>query len=290
MKSRKLRIILIVLAVLFFISLLTTLIESGLGVGKLALVNVRGVIIDSRNIVEEIRQYRKNPIVKAIVVRVESPGGAVVPSHEIYEEIKRAAAVKPVVVSMGTIAASGAYYLSCAATKIVANPGTITGSIGVLIEIPNIKGLLDKVGIKAEVIKSGRYKNITSPFKNLQNDEREILQKLIDDVHLQFMNAISESRKIPIENVKSIADGRVFTGVRAKELGLVDEIGDLEYAIRLAAKLGNIRGEPEIITKRTSIINELLRGDSESLVRRLVPFTQLYYLYSPSIEQGRYGP
>lgn len=284
MKSKKLKIFLIIIGILFFISFLATLMESGLGGGKLGLVNVKGVIIDSKNIVEEIKQYRKNPAVKAIVVRVESPGGAVVPSQEIYEEIKRTTQVKPVVVSMGTVAASGGYYISSPATKIVANPGTLTGSIGVLIEIPNIKGLLDKVGIKSEVIKSGRYKDITSPFKQLQSDEREVLQKLIDDVHTQFINAVSEGRKIPIENIKRIADGRVFTGLKAKELGLVDEIGDLDYAIKLAAQLGNIKGEPEIITKRTSIINELFKGDTESILRRILPNLQVYYLYSPLLK------
>lgn len=281
MKSKKLKIFLIVIGTLFLISFLATLMESGLSGGKLAIVNVKGVIIDSKSIVEELKQYRKNPAVKAIVLRVESPGGAVVPSQEIYEEVKRTAAVKPVVVSMGTVAASGGYYISSAASKIVANPGTLTGSIGVLIEIPNIKGLLDKIGVKAEVVKSGRYKDITSPFKPLQNDEREVLQRLIDDVHTQFITAVSEGRKIPLEDIKKIADGRVFTGLKAKELGLVDEIGDLEHSIKLAAQLGKIKGEPEIITKKTSIINDLLKGDTESLINKLLPVTKIYYIYSP---------
>ncbi len=257
--------------------------ESGLSSGKIAVVSVKGVIIDSSSTIEELKQYRKNSAIKAIILRVDSPGGAVVPSQEIYEEIKRTTKVKPVVVSMGSVAASGGYYISCPATKIIANPGTLTGSIGVLMELPNIKGLLDKIGVKSEIVKSGKYKDITSPFKPLQQDEREVLQKLIDDVHEQFIKAVSEGRKIPLENIKRIADGRVFTGIKAKELGLVDEIGDFDSAIKVSAQLGKIRGEPEIVYKKTSLIKELVKGDTESLVRKILPSLQIYYLFSPQI-------
>lgn len=282
MINKKLKIFLIILTVLILISFLATIMESTISQGKIAIVNVKGIIVDSNGVIEELKQYRKNPAVKAIVLRVDSPGGAVVPSQEIYEEVKRTIKVKPVIVSMGSVAASGGYYISCLATKIIANPGTLTGSIGVLIEIPNIKGLLDKIGVKAEVIKSGKYKDITSPLKPpLQSDEKEVLQRLIDDVHEQFVNAVSEGRKIPIEKVKKFADGRVFTGLKAKEIGLVDEIGDLEYAIKVAAQLGHIKGEPEIIMKKTTILNELIKGDTESLIKRLLPTSQIYYLYLP---------
>ncbi len=284
MKNKSLKILFIILGSIFFISFLAMLMESGLSAGKIAVVHVKGVLIESSSIIDEIKQYRKNSAIKAIILRVDSPGGAVVPSQEIYEEIKRTTKVKPVVVSMGSVAASGGYYISCPATKIIANPGTLTGSIGVLIELPNIKGLLDKIGVKAEVIKSGKYKDITSPFKNIQPDEKEVLQRLIDDVHEQFVKAVSEGRKIPLENVRKIADGRVFTGNKAKELGLIDEIGDFEYAVKVAAQLGKIRGEPEIVYKKTSIIKELFKGDTESLMRRIIPHLQIYYLYSPQIK------
>ncbi|WP_297209879.1 MULTISPECIES: signal peptide peptidase SppA [Thermodesulfovibrio] len=284
MKSRKLKIFLIILGSIFFISFLATIMESGLSTGKIAIVNVKGVIVDSTAIVEEIKQYKKNPSVRAIIIRVDSPGGAVVPSQEIYEEIKRTTKVKPVVVSMGSVAASGGYYISCPATKIIANPGTLTGSIGVLMELPNIKGLLDKVGIKAEVIKSGRYKDMTSPLKPLQSDEREVLQNLLDDVHTQFINAVAEGRKISLERVKKIADGRVFTGIKAKEIGLVDEIGDLDHAIKVAAQLGKIRGEPDIIMKKSTLLKDFLKGDTESIIKKILPHLQLYYIYRPQIE------
>lgn len=284
MKSKSLKIFFIVIGILLLVSFVATIIESGFSTGKVAVVNIKGVIVESRQTIDEIKQYRKDPTIKAIVIRVDSPGGAVVPSQEIYEEIKRTISVKPVVVSMGSVAASGGYYISCPATKIVANSGTLTGSIGVLIEIPNIKGLLDKIGVKAEIIKSGRYKDITSPFKSLQNDEREVLQQLIDDVHEQFIKAVAEGRKIPIDKVKKIADGRVFTGLKAKELGLVDEIGDLDYAIKVAAQLGKIKGEPQVVTKKSTLLIELLKSDTESLIKKILPYIQVFYLYSPVLQ------
>lgn len=284
MKSKKLKIFLLIVGLLLLISFLVTIMESNLSGGRVAIVNVKGIIADSKSIIDELKQYRKNPTIKAIVLRVDSPGGAVVPSQEIYEEIKRTIKSKPVVVSMGSVAASGGYYISCPASKIVANQGTLTGSIGVLIEIPNIKGLLDKIGVKAEVIKSGKYKDITSPFKTMQSDEKEVLQNLIDDVHKQFINAVAEGRKIPYDKVQKIADGRVFTGLKAKELGLVDEIGDLDSAIKIAAKLGGIRGEPELVMKKSNILHEIIKGDTESLIRKILPNIQLYYLYMPQTQ------
>jgi len=282
MKNKKLKIFLIIIGVIALISFFMTIMESSMSAGKIAIVNVKGIIVDGTAIIDEIKQYRKDNAIKAIILRVDSPGGAVVPSQEIYEEIKRAVKFKPVIVSMGSVAASGGYYISCPATKIIANPGTLTGSIGVIIEIPNVKGLLDKIGVKAEVIKSGKYKDITSPFKSLQSEEKEILQKLTNDVHDQFVKAVAEGRKIPLENVKKIADGRVFTGLKAKDLGLVDEVGDLDYAIKIAAQLGNIKGEPEIVIKKSPLLINFLKGDAESLLKKILPYMQVYYLYLPT--------
>lgn len=285
MKSKKPKIIptiIIIIGVITLISFLITIMEGKISRGKLAIVNVKGIILEAKPLIEEIKQYRKDPFVKAIVLRIDSPGGAVVPSQEIYEEIKRTINVKPVVVSMGSLATSGAYYISCAATKIVANPGTVTGSIGVLVEIPNIEELLDKIGIRTEVIKSGRYKNITSPLKPLEKDEKEILQKLINEIHEQFIKAVAEGRKILIEDVKKIADGRVFTGLKAKELKLVDEVGDFDYAIKLATQLGKIKGEPEIVMKKTNLLIDLLKGDTSSFLRKILPYLKIYYLYFPN--------
>jgi protease-4 len=252
------------LIVLAFIAslLLALLTKGGMPIGeKVALVKIEGPIFNSTAILEELKKYRKDSSVKAVVLRIESPGGGVAPSQEIYEEVRKLSKTKPVVVSMGAVAASGGYYISSAATKIYANPGTITGSIGVIMEIPNLKGLLDKVGIKTEVIKSGKHKDLASVFRGIGEEERKILQRVLDDVHQQFIEAVAEGRGLPYEKVREIADGRIFTGRQAKELGLVDNLGNLQDAIMEAARLGGIKGEPRVVTKKERIsFFDLLTG------------------------------
>lgn len=249
---------------------------------KIAIVKVEGPIFRSKQIVDEIKEYVKSRTIKAIVLRVDSPGGGVAASQEIYEAVRRAASKKIVVVSMGSSAASGGYYISAPASRIVANPGTLTGSIGVIMEIPNIKGLMDKMGIKSEVIKSGRYKDIASIFRDRGSEERAILQNLMDDVHEQFIQAVSEGRKIPIEDVRRIADGRVFSGRQALKLKLVDELGDLEHAIEVAAKMAGIKGEPKIVMKKERpFLFNLLDGEVFNILFKFVPIVELKYLYIP---------
>ncbi|MGO9613997.1 MAG: signal peptide peptidase SppA [Dissulfurispiraceae bacterium] len=249
---------------------------------KVALIRIEGPILTSRTIVEEIKGYVSDKSIKAIVLRVDSPGGGVVPSQEIYGEVKKAAAKKKLIVSMGSLAASGGYYISCPATKIIANPGTITGSIGVIMEVPNIKGLMDKLGIKTEVIKSGKHKDLVSSFRDIGKDEREILQGVMDDVHEQFIQAVAEGRKIPLEEVRKIADGRIFSGRQAKTVRLVDDLGDLEYAIAEAAKMVGIKGEPEVVTKKErSLFMELLSGRIYERIRGVIPDIKLNYMYNP---------
>jgi len=249
---------------------------------KVALIRIEGPILTSRAIVEEIKGYVTDKSIKAIVLRVDSPGGGVVPSQEIYGEVKKAAAKKKLIVSMGSLAASGGYYISCPATKIIANPGTITGSIGVIMEVPNIKGLMDKLGIKTEVIKSGKHKDLVSSFRDIGKEEREILQGVMDDVHDQFIQAVAEGRKIPFEEVKKIADGRIFSGRQAKTVGLVDDLGDLEYAIAEAAKMVGIKGEPEVVTKKErSLFMELLSGKIYERIIGVIPDIKLNYMYNP---------
>ncbi|MFQ3573986.1 MAG: signal peptide peptidase SppA [Thermodesulfovibrionales bacterium] len=251
MKSKIFIFLGVFLIFLVFLSLALTIIQKDVAVKeKIGLVRVEGPIIQSKAIVEEIKEYTKDKQIKAIVVRVDSPGGGVVPSQEIYSEIKRAASMKNVVISMGSLAASGGYYISAPATKIIANPGTITGSIGVIMEIPNLQGLMDKIGVKTEVIKSGKYKDMTSAFRAMGKEQKEILQGVLDNVHEQFINAVSEGRKIPVEKVKALADGSVFTGSQALSKGLVDQLGTLEDAIKEAGRLAGIQGEPEVVTKK----------------------------------------
>jgi protease-4 len=218
-------------------------------------VRLSGMIIDkadnslftssvgsSSNALKELRKALKSKKVKAVLLRVNSPGGTVPMSQEIHEAVVQLkAAGKPVVVSMGDVAASGGYYISCAADKIVANPGTLTGSIGVIINLMNFKALADKVGVEPEVIKSGLFKDIASPYKKMTKEEHDILLALIMDSYEQFTTAIAEGRKIPIEKVKTIADGRIYSGRQAQKLGLVDELGSYSDALALLQTISKER-------------------------------------------------
>ena len=269
--------------VLIAISLALTLFQKKIPLrSKVALVRIEGPILDSKNAVEEIKEHGKDNSIKAVILRIDSPGGAVAPSQEIYSEVKKVAAKKAVVVSMGAIAASGGYYIACPATRIIANPGTLTGSIGVIMEIPNIEGLLTKIGVKTEVIKAGRNKDIGSAFRAMKPEERQLLQDVMDNVHEQFIKAVAEGRKLKVEDVREIADGRIFTGEQAVEKGLVNELGTLEDATRIAAKLGGIKEEPEVVEKSDKVsLFDLLRNKFPKEILDVFPTVKIKYLYSP---------
>lgn len=269
--------------VLFLMSVIITIFQNGLIIReKVALVKIEGPIIKSKSIVDEIKEHSKDRAIKAIVVRVDSPGGGVAPSQEIYEAIKEASVKKKVVVSMGAVAASGGYYISAHASRIIANPGTLTGSIGVIMEVPNIKGLMDKIGVKTEVIKSGKHKDIASVFRGIGDEEREILQGVMNDVHEQFIEAVAEGRKIPINEVRKIADGRVFSGRQAMKVKLVDELGDLEHAIKVASKMAGIKGEPDVVMKKERHpFLDLINGRLPEGIFKMIPAMELKYIYLP---------
>jgi protease IV len=265
------------------ISIILVVLQKSMPMGdRIALIRIEGLITDSKEATEDIKEYVKNPSIKAIVLRIDSPGGAVGPAQEIYEEVRKAAAKKKVIVSMGSVAASGGYYIAAPATKIIANPGTLTGSIGVIMEIPNISGLMDKLGIKTEVVKSGRHKDIASIFRGIGKEEREILQGVLDNVHSQFIKAVAEGRNMLPSDVEKIADGRVFTGEQALKEGLIDELGDLEDAVQAAAKLSGIKGEPTIVSKkeRFSLIDLIREGVPKELTN-ITPTVKLKFLYTP---------
>ncbi len=274
---------LIVFVVIAALSLVTTF-KGKLQLGeKVAVVRVSGIILDSTSVIEELKEYSNDRSVKAIVLRVDSPGGGVAPSQEIYEEILKIKEKKKVVVSMGSVAASGGYYISAPADVIVANAGTLTGSIGVIMEIPNVSGLMEKIGVETQVVKSGRHKDMASVFKSLTPEEKEILQTVLDDVHDQFIEAVSEARGMEYEVVRKLSDGRIFTGRMAKELGLVDELGNLEDAIILAGKLAGIKGEPEVVYKEKEFsFIDMLRGEIPNhLVGNVFSGISLKYLLTP---------
>jgi len=276
-------VISIVLLCLLVISLSLTLLQKKIPLrSRIALVRIEGPILDSRDIVEEIKEHITDHSIKAIILRIDSPGGAVAPSQEIYEEVKKAAAAKKVVVSMGSIAASGGYYIAAPADMIIANPGTLTGSIGVIMEIPNIEGLMSKIGITTEVIKSGKHKDMASAFRKMGVEERELLQGVMDNVHEQFIKAVATGRKLKIEDVRLIADGRIFSGEQAKTQRLVDELGTLEDTVKKTAELVGITGEPDLVEKKekTSLM-ELFKSRFPKELTDIFPTLRIKFLYTP---------
>jgi len=235
---------------------------------KVGVVEITGVISESKGIIRQIKYFVEDGGVKAIVLRVDSPGGGVGASQEIHQEVVKARAVKPVVASFGGVAASGGYYVACGADKIVANPGTITGSIGVVMQFANLEELFKKIGYKGYVIKSGPHKDIGSPFREMKPEEKELLQEVIDTVHRQFVRAVAEGRKVPVEQIMPIADGRIFTGEQAQAMGLVDELGNLQDTIDLAAQMGGIEGKPAVIyppKRKPSLFDYLAEGIAQRL-------------------------
>jgi protease-4 len=264
------------LAIAFFLGTYLTarLVERPAGAAnQIALVRVEGVILDADEPVAQLRDFAENEAIRAILIRIDSPGGAVVPSQEIYDQVKkiRAEGRLKVVVSMGSVAASGGYYIASASDRIVANPGTLTGSIGVILEMPNFEELMKKIGVENTVVKSGVHKDLISPFRKLGDEERAILQRVMDDVHDQFIQAVSDGRGLAKDTVAAIADGQVFTGRQAKDKGLVDEIGSFEDAIKITGELAGIVGRPVVVEpKRPFSLTDLIRTAFRGRIGALV--------------------
>ena len=224
--------------------------EDGFGDGKekIALVEVAGAIMDSKDIVRQISKYRRDDEIKAIILRIDSPGGAVGPSQEIYDEVLRVRADnKKIYASMGSLAASGGYYIAVAADRIFANPGTLTGSIGVIMAFSNAEKLMDKIGLEPQVVKSGKYKDVGSPARKMTAVERAYLQRVVEDVHQQFIDAVAKGRNLSVKEARKLADGRVFTGRQALKLKMVDEMGGLEDVIAKIGEAVGIEGRPKVI-------------------------------------------
>lgn len=228
--------------------------------GKIAIIYVEGVIIGGRGqggllneyggtdgVIKELHRARDDQSVQAVVLRVNSPGGSAAASQELGEEIKKLRSTgKPIVTSMGDVAASGGYWIAALTDKVYANPATLTGSIGVYMPYTNWQELFKKIGVQQEKIKSGPHKDIMSPDRPMTDEERAIIQNMVDDMYNQFVAVVAEGRKMDTSRVKVLADGRIYTGTQAKELGLVDELGNMYDAIDEAARLAGIQGKPEI--------------------------------------------
>jgi protease IV len=243
------------LAVFFVVVLLITAVltgeegsaESG---GKIGVVVLDGVISSelSEQTVRQLEKHRDDPAIKAIILRVDSPGGGVASSQEIYEEVKRLrAGGKLVVASLGSVAASGGYYVACVTDRIFANAGTLTGSIGVIVQLANAEELLRKVGVEPTVITSGPFKDSGNPTRPLRPEERQVFQALVDDVYQQFVEAVSQGRQMSLEETRRLADGRIYTGRQAKELRLIDELGTFQDAITYTATAVGISGKPTLV-------------------------------------------
>jgi len=237
---------------------------------RVAIVEVHGVIDNSTDVIRQLRKYGQDSSVPAVVIHIDSPGGAAASSQEIYEEINKIREKgKKVVASMGTVGASGGYYVACAADTIIANPATLTGSIGVILQFPVAEELLKKIGIKYEVVKSGENKDMGSWARSMTEKERKSLQSVVDDTYDQFVEAVSTSRRMEKEKVLEIADGSIFTGRQAKDLGLVDQLGDLQDAIKIAGEMVGIREFPKTVKeiKRNISWFDLLTQKANELLK-----------------------
>jgi protease IV len=242
-------------AMFFLVALLITVLltgEEGItdGGAKIGVIAIDGVISSdlSENTVRQLTKYGDDAAIKAIILRIDSPGGGVASSQEIYEEVRRVrSGGKLVVASLGSVAASGGYYVACVADRIFANAGTVTGSIGVIVQLANAEELLRKVGVEATVITSGPFKDSGNPTRTLRPEERQVFQSLVDDVYQQFVAAVAQGRNLPVDQVRQAADGRIYTGRQAKDLRLVDELGSLHDAIAYAASTVGIVGKPKLV-------------------------------------------
>ena len=230
---------------------------------KVGVIPIEGIIGDAGEIIDQINEFADSNGIRAVVLRIDTPGGSVAPSQEIYQAVRELRKKKKVVVSMGSVAASGGYLIAVAADRIVANPGTITGSISAVMHYANVEELLKKVGIRSSAIKSGKFKDIGSPVREMTAEERSLIQGIVDDIYDQFVRTVSENRKIPLSKIVQLADGRVFTGRQAKELGLIDDLGGLQDAVLLAGRLSGMKGKPEIVhgmKKKTTLWRYLMQN------------------------------
>jgi protease-4 len=283
------RVIWVVVAFLLALGLLNYFVGSG-GVqfgptsDRVALIRIEGPITASSQIVDRIEKYKDDSSIRALVLLVNSPGGGVAASQEIYHALLRFRdRGKSIVTSMESVAASGGYYVALASTKIFANAGTITGSIGVILQVGNFQGLMKKMGVDFEVIKSGEHKDLVSPFRRMTPKDREILQTLINDAYEQFVRAVSERRHLDVEAVRKVADGSIFSGQRAQGLGLIDEVGTLNDAVREAGRLAGLPGKPKVFEERPpGWFGRLLRNAWPGgwMVDRLPTMTGLQYLWT----------
>jgi protease-4 len=235
---------------------------------KVGVVRIEGVIIDSAEIIEQIEEFASDDGIRAVVVRINSPGGGVVPSQEIYQSVLEIRKKKKVVASMGAVAASGGYLIAVAADRVMANPGTITGSISAVMHFADVQELMRKVGVRSSVVKSGKFKDIGSPVREMTDEERHLIQGIVNDIYDQFTQIISQNRNVPLETIIDLADGRIFSGRQALAVKLVDELGGLQDAVSLAGRLAGMEGKPAVVyagKKKTTLWKYLMESAASAL-------------------------
>jgi len=247
-KGKKIFVIIAIVAVFIFIAfyLMGTLLISA-GGGKIGVIEIEGTIMDMKEAMQDVVKFKEDDSIKGVILRINSPGGAVGPTQEIYSEIKKLKQSKKVYVSMGSVCASGGYYLAVTGDKVYASPSTITGSIGVIMEQAVVEDLMKKIGVEANTIKSGALKDTGTPFRKMREDEKIYLQGIIDSIYEQFVNDVAEGRKMPVDRVKQLADGRIYTGIQAKEMGLIDNIGTFYDVVDDIQKEIGISGRPSLV-------------------------------------------
>lgn len=291
MKSRTLwtGCLVTLLVVLFFVGL-SVVVLAFIGKGSLltsrervGVVEIKGVLTDSRLIIKQLDRFKDDSNIKAIVLRINSPGGAVGPSQEILREVEKIRGKKKIVASLGTVAASGGYYIACGADLIMANRGTATGSIGVIMQFTNVEGLTKKLGLDFFNLKAGRYKDVGTPFRPMTPEDKAYLQVLIDNIYQQFLTDVSRNRKIPIAKLRTLAEGKIYTGEEAKQVGLVDDFGNLPDAIDKAGRLGGIKGKVEAVYPEKegfSLLRLLLGQETEDTLSQLkaLPYPEPAFL------------
>jgi protease-4 len=266
------------LVVLFFMGLsgvALTLLGKGHLFGpraQVGVVEIEGVITSSRRIIKELDRYRDDNSIKAIVLRINSPGGAVGPAQEILREVEKVRTHKKIVASLGTVAASGGYYIASGANLIMANRGTATGSIGVIMQFTNVEGLTKKIGVDFFNLKAGRYKDVGSPFRPMTPQDKAYLQGLLDNIYQQFLSDVARNRKIPLAKLKTLAEGKIYSGEEAKQVGLVDAFGNLQDAIQKAGRLAGVKGKIKAVYPQKeglSLLRLLLGQETEESLGKL---------------------
>lgn len=244
----------------------------GSSADQIGVVEIKGEIADSKKTVQQLRTFARRDSIKGIVVRIDSPGGAVAPSQEMFQAVQRAGDDKPLVVSMGSTAASGGYYISVGAKHIIANPGTVTGSIGVISQVFDVKGLLDDLDVKVNTIKTGKFKDTGSPFRDFNDDDRHYFDQLIADIYDQFVEDVAKARGLKVDKVRALADGRVYTGRQAKKLGLIDQLGTFEDAVDWVKDKAHITGEPTLVypkQDKAGLLSSLIKGATQTAMRQV---------------------